>query len=127
MSSSDQRSGEPQSIASMRVRLKYADVETFIERFGANVTRNGIFIATKSVKPPGTLVRFELQLSDGTKLLKGEGVVAWKRESDSEEAQVPGRPPGMGLRFSKLDADSRKLIERIAAFKAEHGEADGGG
>jgi len=124
MASSDQRNGEPPSVASMRVKLKYADEQTFIEKFGTHVTRNGIFIATRSVKPTGTVVRFELQLADGRKLLKGEGVVAWKRDPDPEN---PSRAPGIGVRYSKLDADSRRLIERIVQYKAEHGDSDGGG
>src|SRR5262249_3031059 len=72
----------------------------------------------------GTTVRFELLLADGTtKLLKGEGVVAWVREFDPEN---PGRPHGMGVRFSRLDAESRQLIEKVDAFKRARGLRDDG-
>jgi uncharacterized protein (TIGR02266 family) len=108
----------------MRIRLKYADVPTFVERFAPNVSRAGLFIASRTPKPVGTTVRFELTLADGkTKLLKGEGVVAWVREFDEDN---PLRPHGMGVRFVRLDADSRQLIERIDAFKRERGVRDDG-
>ncbi len=105
----------------MRVKLKYADEQTFIEKFGAHVTRNGIFLATRSLKPPGTIIRFELQLADGRRIMRGEGVVSWKRDPDPDQ---PHRAPGMGLRYTKLDADSRALIERIAAHRAASGQVD---
>jgi uncharacterized protein (TIGR02266 family) len=108
----------------MRIRLKYADLPTFIERFSPNVSRAGLFIASRAPKAVGTTVRFELTLTDGkTKLLKGEGVVAWVREFDP---QNPQRPHGMGVRFARLDAESRQMIDRIDAFKRERGLRDDG-
>lgn len=101
----------------MRIRLKYTDIQTFIEKFAANVSRNGIFIASKSPKPVGTLLRFELTLIDGTtRLLRGEGTVTWVREFDSDN---PARPHGMGVKFARLDADSRALLERIEDWKRD--------
>src|SRR5215831_6789760 len=107
--------------AQMRIRLKYADVQTFVEKFAANVSRQGIFIPSKTPKPVDTLVRFELLLSDGTtRLLKGEGTVTWIRDFDPEN---PTRAHGMGVRFTKLDSESRRLIDRMEAWKRERGTA----
>jgi uncharacterized protein (TIGR02266 family) len=118
--SSDQRGGGggDASTASLRIKLKYRDENAFVEKFGAHVTRNGIFLATRSIKPPGTVVRFELLLADGKRLMRGEGVVTWTREHDPAQPTVPA---GMGLRYSKLDAESRKLLDRIAAHKRKKG------
>jgi uncharacterized protein (TIGR02266 family) len=101
----------------MRVRLKYTDVQSFVERFASNISRQGIFIASKSPKPVGTPVRFELLLADGkSRLIRGEGVVSWVREYDAAQ---PGRPHGMGVKFSRLDGESQRLIERIEQFKLD--------
>ena len=114
-------SGPP---AQMRIRLKYADVATFVERFASHVSRSGIFIASRVPKPVGTTVRFEFLLADGkTKLIKGEGTVSWVREFDGEN---PLGPHGMGLRFARLDADSRQMVDRIVAFKRARGVRDDG-
>ncbi len=121
---SEKRTGDSGPPAQMRIRLKYADLPTFIERFAPNVTRGGLFIASRTPKAVGTTLRFELLLADGkTKVLKGEGVVAWVREFDPEN---PQRPHGMGVRFARLDADSRQLIDRIDAVKRQRGLRDDG-
>lgn len=109
----------PSAPAQLRITLKYADQKAFVEKFASNVSQGGIFISSRTPKAVGTTVRFELLLGDGkTRALKGEGVVAWVREFDPDH---PNRPHGMGLRFSRLDAESRKVIDRILAFKRERG------
>jgi molecular chaperone DnaK len=113
----DKRPPAERPTAQLRIRLKYLDVQSFVEKFAPNVTRQGIFIASKSPKPVGTQLRFELLLADGkSKLIKGEAVVAWVREYD---AANPGRAHGMGLKFSRLDRDSRELVDRIEAWKKD--------
>jgi uncharacterized protein (TIGR02266 family) len=103
----------------MRITLKYPDVKTFVEKFASNVSEGGIFIASRSPKAVGTRVRFELYLADGaTKLLRGEGLVVKVREFDPKQ---PNKPHGMGLKFAKLDAESKKLVQQILAFKRERG------
>jgi uncharacterized protein (TIGR02266 family) len=98
------------------VRLRYPDVETFIEKFSVNVSRGGIFIRTREPRPVGTNVRFEFQLQDGTPVFRGEGEVVWVREHDPSE---PSRAHGMGLKFARLDRSSRALIDRILEHKSK--------
>lgn len=110
---------------SLRIKLKYADVDTFVEKFGANVTRAGIFLASRAPRPVGTTIRFELLIADGkSKVLKGDGVVIWIKDYDPAH---PQRAHGMGLKFSRLDAESHKLVERILARKKEKGAKDEAG
>lgn len=96
----------------LRIRLPYGSEDEFIERYGTNVARGGVFIATRSIKPEGTLLHFEFILSDGTRLLRGEGVVV--------KAQVDegGTRAGMTLRFTKLDARSKALVDRVIAHRS---------
>ncbi len=97
---------EPKKVP-LRVRLPFATEADFIERYGANVTRGGIFIATRSGKPEGTLLTFELVLQDGARLMRGEGVVH-KLVVDEQ----PGKA-GMLVRFTRIDAPTRALIDQI--------------
>ncbi len=119
MSSPDKRVEGAPPAAQLRIRLKYPDVQSFVEKFAPNVSRQGIFISSKSPKPVGTSLRFELLLSDGkSRLMKGEGVVTWIREYDGDH---PSRPHGMGVKFSRLDGESRRLLDRIEAWKQDRG------
>jgi molecular chaperone DnaK len=115
----DSRVGDRQT-ASMRIKLKYPDVETFIQKYAVNISRGGIFIATKSPKAVGTFVKFEFLLSDATSssIIRGEGQVQWTKEFDP---QNPAKAHGMGVKFTRLDRDSQGVIDRALRWRAEHG------
>lgn len=108
----------------MRIKLKYPDVETFIQKYAVNISRGGIFIATKQPKPVGTFVKFEFLLSDATtsSIIRGEGQVQWTKEFDPAH---PMKAHGMGVKFSRLDADSQAVIDRALRWRAEHGTNPG--
>jgi len=100
--------------AVLRVRLKYEDVDTFIEKFSGNVSRGGLFIATKTPQPVGAAIKFEFQLAQGTPVVKGEGEVIWVKPFD---AAAPTKPHGMGVKFTRLDAESRAVVDRALQWK----------
>ena len=108
----------------MRIKLKYPDVETFIQKYAVNISRGGIFIATKQPKPVGTFVKFEFLLSDAgsSSIIRGEGQVQWTKEYDPAH---PMKAHGMGVKFSRLDADSQSVIDRALRWRAEHGTNPG--
>lgn len=108
----------------MRIKLKYPDVETFIQKYAVNISRGGIFIATKQPKPVGTFVKFEFLLSDAgaSSIIRGEGQVQWTKEYDPAH---PMKAHGMGVKFSRLDADSQTVIDRALRWRAEHGTNPG--
>src|SRR5579864_3478205 len=113
MADNDVRVGERHP-ASMRIRLKYTDEEQFVQKYGANISRGGIFIATRTPKAVGTSLRFEFQLAQGEPLIRGEGAVVWVKPYDASQ---PQKPHGMGVRFTRLDAESRHVIDRALAWK----------
>jgi uncharacterized protein (TIGR02266 family) len=95
--------------ASLKVKYKSPTLGQFIQQFGLDISHGGIFIKTKSPLEPGALIRLELQLSDGTPVIVGSGQVRWRRQAASE-----GQPPsGMGIEFTRLDPESRRLVDRI--------------
>src|ERR1700690_1333818 len=99
----------------VRVRLRYAAFETFIEKFASNVTRGGVFLASRSPRPVGEVFAFEVLLEGGEVALAGDGKVTWVKEYDPA---LPNRPHGMGVQFLRLDAPSRDAVNRMLARKA---------
>jgi uncharacterized protein (TIGR02266 family) len=101
----------------MRIKLKYPDVDTFIQKYAVNISRGGIFIATKTPKPVGTVIRFEFLLAnaEGSAVIRGEGQVQWTREYDAAQ---PTKAHGMGVKFTKLDGESQAVVERALAYRA---------
>ncbi len=103
------------------VRLAYRTVEDFRLRFSSNLTRGGVFIQTREPRPVGTAVAFELRLSTGERVLRGEGLVRWIEAEDPGVA--PPRVPGMGIQFTRLDAPSQAMVEGVAAEREARGVA----
>ncbi|MDQ3264601.1 MAG: TIGR02266 family protein [Myxococcota bacterium] len=103
-------STEPKLIP-LRIRLPYQTEEEFIEKYGSNVARGGVFIATRALKPEGSGLAFEFVLADGRRLIRGDGVVV--------KAQVDegGTRAGMTVRFVRLDSASKAMIDRLIAAR----------
>ena len=97
------------------MRLRYAAFETFIEKFAPNVTRGGLFLASRTPRPIGEVFQFEVQLAGGEVALAGDGKVTWVREFDPA---APNKPHGMGVQFLRLDAPSRDVVNQMLARKA---------
>ncbi|HEX8699463.1 MAG TPA: TIGR02266 family protein, partial [Myxococcaceae bacterium] len=93
----------------LRIRLPYATEEEFVEKYGSNVGRGGVFVATRALKEEGTALAFEFVLADGTRMLRGEGVVV-KAQVDEGNGRS-----GMTVRFVKLDAQSKAFLDRLVA------------
>jgi uncharacterized protein (TIGR02266 family) len=100
----------------VRLQLRYPDESVFIQRFAPNVTRGGIFLSSRNPHPVGTVIAFEVSLMQGPPLLCGTGKVAWVREFNPQE---PQRAHGMGVQFITVAGESRAILERLLAFKAQ--------
>jgi uncharacterized protein (TIGR02266 family) len=99
----------------VRIQLRYPDEGIFIQRFAPNVTRGGIFLASRSPQPVGTVIDFEVALVQGPPLLFGTGKVAWVREFDPQE---PQRAHGMGVQFMHVAESCRPMLKRLIEHKA---------
>jgi uncharacterized protein (TIGR02266 family) len=99
----------------VRIQLRYPDEATFVQRFAANVTRGGIFLASRHTHPVGSLIRFEVALPQGPALLGGTGKVAWVREYIPAE---PHRAHGMGVQFIQLDAGCKTMLDKLLEQKS---------
>ncbi|MBZ0117381.1 MAG: TIGR02266 family protein, partial [Sandaracinaceae bacterium] len=100
---------------SLKVRFKSATVDEFIEQYSLDISRGGLFIKSKTPMSIGTLLKFEFQLKDESRLIHGVGRVVWKRD----EAEAAGQAPGMGIKFIKMDPESRTLVEKMVAARGD--------
>jgi len=99
----------------VRIRLRYADLDVFVEKFAPNVTRGGLFLASRNVHPVGALIDFEIQLVNGAVALAGQGKVSWVKEFDPNQ---PNRPYGMGVQFVNVGSPSRSVLARLLRTKS---------
>lgn len=102
----------------VRIRLRYADLDSFVEKFAPNVTRGGLFLASRNVQPVGATVAFEIQLINGRVALAGEGKVMWVKPFDPLE---PSRPYGMGVQFVSVEPHTRPVLARILRLRETSG------
>lgn len=97
----------------LKVRFKSATIDEFIEQYSVDISRGGIFIKSKTPMSVGTLLKFEFQLKDHSSLIHGVGRVVWNREASANS------PPGMGIKFIKMDPESRALVDRMVQSRGE--------
>jgi len=102
------------------VKLKHSDVGSFAEEFATNLSPGGMFIRSRTPQAVGTLVKFEVQIAGGVRVLRGTAVVRWVRETANEEG-----PPGMGLQFQELDPLTQALIDRMLQLHKAASQAAG--
>ena len=98
----------------LRIKFRSESLQQFIERYGVDVSRGGIFIRTREPLPVGTRLKLDFQLVDTVPLFQGDGTVVWIREHDASRAGVT---PGMGVRFDRLTTESQTTLDTILEEK----------
>lgn len=93
----------------LAVKLPFNTQEEFINSYGQNISRGGIYLRSKALKPPGTTIKLDIKLQSGEMLLHATTVVAWVTGTKGQGVS------GMGLKFVKLDEASQKFIDSLAA------------
>ena len=86
--------------------LSYEDHNGFVKAYSGNISQGGLFIKTKSPLEIGEEFLLKLKLPGISDPLKIECKVVWtrKREEDTK------RPPGMGVKFCKIDPDHSTVL-----------------
>jgi molecular chaperone DnaK len=106
--------------AKLAIRLAFGTLDEFVERYALNVSRGGIFVRSRDPHPVGTPVTLDVQLATGEKVVRGRGVVV-----RTTAPSAPGEArsaPGMGIRFTDLDAESRALVDLIVSTRPGAGQ-----
>ena len=97
--------------AAIRITRPYASEEDYLDRELETLTRASITLLGAQARPQGVVLRFELALSSGLVLMRGEGrVVAFKANAFEGLG-------GLTLRFTRLDTRSKALVDRAAALR----------
>lgn len=104
----------------VRVTRPYDTEEEFLASEVDTLGRAGIVLVGAPQRPTGVVLRFEVLLRTGQPLLRGEGRVLAYRDDAYDDS------PGLALKFTKLDARSKALVDRAAALRgAQRGETEG--
>jgi molecular chaperone DnaK len=106
--------------AKLAVRLAFGTLDEFVERYALNVSRGGIFVRSRDPHPVGTPVTFDVQLATGDKVVRGRGVVV--RTTGPSAPGEARSEPGMGIRFTELDDESRALVELVVSTQPGAGQ-----
>lgn len=77
-----------------------------------NLSRGGLFVATHTLLEVGTMIDVEFSLP-GKARIKSLAVVSWVRLY----SETSDGPPGMGLQFASLDAESAEAIRSFLAAR----------
>ena len=85
----------------------------FYSGFAQNLSAGGIFIATHTLHKAGEMLEFSINLPGSSEPIKGVGEVRWVR-AFSENSNVP---PGVGLRFIRLEPGSLEAIEAFLSTR----------
>ena len=102
---------DPRQPVAIRVTRPYQSEDEFLETEIETLTRTSVVLVGAQSRPQGVILRFEVTLLDGVPILRGEGrVVAFK-------PRALGDLPGLTLRFTRLDAKSKALVDRAAAIR----------
>ena len=65
--------------AESRITLLFEKFSSFVEDYASNLAMGGTFLHTEDLRPVGSIVDFEIKLSDGFQLVQGLGEVVWVR------------------------------------------------
>ena len=91
------------------ISIRVPAFDSFITEYSSNVSTTGMFIKSEKPLPPDTQLGFEFKVADDWKLIRGKATVVWSRYRD----EGPERPAGMGVLFTEIDPQSRRLIHWI--------------
>jgi hypothetical protein len=95
----------------IRIARPYETEEAFLEHELETVGKTSVILIGAHSRPAGVILRFEVALSTGTVVLRGEGrVLAHKDNAFRGQA-------GLALRFTRLDPKSKAFVDRAVAMR----------
>lgn len=85
----------------------------FYAGFAENLSEGGVFVATHSLKPAGSIIELAINLPESTAPIHVRGEVRWIREYH----EGSGLPPGMGIRFIDLGSEAAHAINAFLSHR----------
>jgi hypothetical protein len=102
---------EQKAPVAIRITRPYATEQEFLEHELDTLTRTSVVLLGAQSRPQGVVLRFEIVLKGGESVLRGEGRVVAHKD------RAHGGEPGLTLRFTRLDARSKGLVDRATAMR----------
>ena len=121
MAPDDNSGARPAGPVVLRIKLRYDDLETMVQRFAPNVGKSGLFLPTRSLQPIGTEVKFELRLANDTPVLVGLGRVKHVKPQDPA---APKAAFGMAIELMRVSKEGRELIIKMIERRRAMGLVD---
>lgn len=106
-----------QQPVAIRVTRPYPSADEFLEHELETLSRTSITLIGAQPRPKGVILRFEVALTGGAQLLRGEGRVMEFKEN------ALGHQAGLVLRFTRLDTKSKALVDRAAGIREARARA----
>jgi hypothetical protein len=103
----------------IRVVRPHETEEAWFEAEVETMTRASIVLVGAAQRPEGTIVRFEVTLTNGKAVLRGEGKVFEYRNKVFQESG------GLLVRFTKLDSKSKQTVDAAHTKRASLRQAAG--
>ncbi len=100
------------------LKLPFASPEEFLSKYGAYITRGGLYLRTKAVRAPGTFVSLDIKLANGDPLISGGALVHFVTGQQGEGV------PGMGLKVIAPDERTARFLDSLAAALPHAQSAD---
>lgn len=94
----------------LQVKVSCPNWDDYLDLYTTNLSRGGVFIASRMSAPMGTEIAVELVLPNGSTVKFRAEVMHLVDEKESTETN---RPMGMGVRFIDLDEHTKKALEAM--------------
>ncbi|HEY5934873.1 MAG TPA: hypothetical protein VIU61_09565, partial [Kofleriaceae bacterium] len=117
---SDEPTARPPPVV-LRIKLRYDDLDTMVQRFAPNVGKSGLFLPTKAPQPMGTEVKFELRLNTDQVVLVGLGRVKSVQPFDELNPKLAF---GNSIELMRVSPQGRDLIMKMLARRRALGLRD---
>lgn len=93
----------------LRVMRPYATQEEFLAEESWTIIDDKSMVLVGEDLAKDTIIRFELVLTDGSRLMRGEAKVT------RSVPEADGRPGGIRVRFRRFGASTKELIDKVLA------------
>lgn len=102
----------------IRIVRPYETEDELLEHELETVGKTSVVLIGAHPRPTGVILRFEVTLSSGATVLRGEGRVLAHKEN-----AFRGQP-GLTLRFTRLDPRSKAVVDRATAMREARAQGD---
>ena len=92
-----------------RLNVRWSSAGDFLAAWSENISRGGVFVATRNPPPLRAIVELQLELPDGGPPARTRAEVV--QRATVEEARASGRIAGAGLQFIDSDSEFRRRLD----------------